>query len=350
MVSVVVPVYNVEKYLRECVESVLGQTYGDFELILVDDGSTDSSGEMCDQYALKDGRITVIHRENGGLSAARNTGMDASRGEYIYFLDSDDYIRGDALERLVARAEETGADITYFDTVIFYDGVKRDPFMDFRRVKDYGSASGPDAAIELQNNIDFLSCVPMEFFKREFLTRHGLRFYLGILHEDELFTATAFVKADRVAHLHEMLFFRRVRTSSIMTTKCSEKNFHGYYVCIRELTKQYSEYDKNSKERRFLKHYLSFLSQAIMLKYYFSLDDDGREKSREDFEDLNQLFVSADCFGNPYLKFNLKHRYLVGKFPIIYMIAAFPMRVFRRLKRLLKIILNKMGLSVISAV
>ena len=90
MVSVIIPVYNVEKYLAECVDSVLAQSCQNYEIILVDDGATDSSGRMCDEYARKDSRIRVIHQSNGGLSAARNAGLDAAQGEYVYFLDSDD--------------------------------------------------------------------------------------------------------------------------------------------------------------------------------------------------------------------------------------------------------------------
>ena len=90
-VSVIIPVYNVEQYLNRCIDSVLNQTYKDFEIILVDDGSTDKSGEICDVYAEKDSRITVIHKENGGLSDARNFGIDAARGDFLTFLDSDDY-------------------------------------------------------------------------------------------------------------------------------------------------------------------------------------------------------------------------------------------------------------------
>ena len=99
LVSVVVPVYNVERFLDECVESVLKQTMQDFDIILVDDGSTDSSGKSCDELAEKDNRIKVIHRENGGLSAARNTGFSAATGTYVYYLDSDDWIKSDTLEK-----------------------------------------------------------------------------------------------------------------------------------------------------------------------------------------------------------------------------------------------------------
>lgn len=111
IVSVVVPVYNVEKYLCRCIDSILNQTFTDFELILADDGSTDSCGAICDAYAAKDSRVKVIHRKNGGVSAARNTGLDAAEGEYIAFVDSDDYIDRDFLQVLVSAMEEVNADV-----------------------------------------------------------------------------------------------------------------------------------------------------------------------------------------------------------------------------------------------
>lgn len=91
-ISVIVPVYNVEKYLSRCIDSIISQTFSDFELILVDDGSTDSSGKICDEYGKKDGRVKVIHKKNGGQSSARNAGIENSTGEYISFVDSDDWI------------------------------------------------------------------------------------------------------------------------------------------------------------------------------------------------------------------------------------------------------------------
>ena len=102
LISVIVPVYNVEKYLSRCIESILRQTYPYFELILVDDGSPDKSGKICDKYAKKDERIKVLHKENGGVSSARNIGLDYAKGEYISFIDSDDWVRENYLEKLLA--------------------------------------------------------------------------------------------------------------------------------------------------------------------------------------------------------------------------------------------------------
>lgn len=111
MISIIVPIFNVERYLSKCVDSVLSQSYKDLEIILVDDGSTDNCPSLCDEYAKKDNRITIIHKKNGGLSDARNAGMKMARGEWIFFLDSDDWIDGKALETLYCFAIEKGCDI-----------------------------------------------------------------------------------------------------------------------------------------------------------------------------------------------------------------------------------------------
>ena len=110
-ISVIVPIYNVEPYLHRCVDSLLLQTYQDFELILIDDGSTDNCGMICDEYAALDDRIRVIHKLNGGLSDARNVGLEIATGEYIAFVDSDDWVARDYLECLFVTLCETGADI-----------------------------------------------------------------------------------------------------------------------------------------------------------------------------------------------------------------------------------------------
>lgn len=109
-ISIIVPVYKVEPYLRKCVDSILAQTFTDFEVILVDDGSPDNSGKICDEYASKDSRVRVIHKKNGGLSSARNAGIDVARGKYLGFVDSDDYIEKDMYELLYDNIVKEQAD------------------------------------------------------------------------------------------------------------------------------------------------------------------------------------------------------------------------------------------------
>ena len=124
LVSIVVPVYKIENVLHYCIDSILNQIYEDFELILVDDGSPDNSGKICDEYAKKENRIKVIHKENGGVSSARNCGIDAAKGKYICFVDSDDYVNKNYLEILIkTKSEHPEFDNIwcYFQTVTDYD-------------------------------------------------------------------------------------------------------------------------------------------------------------------------------------------------------------------------------------
>ena len=122
-ISVIVPVYKVEKNIHRCVDSILGQTYADFELILVDDGSPDNCGAICDEYAAKDSRVVVIHQKNGGLSSARNAGIDIATGAYISFVDSDDYIYPNYLERLYEVLVEFDADISVCKMIEFSNDI-----------------------------------------------------------------------------------------------------------------------------------------------------------------------------------------------------------------------------------
>ncbi|MBQ9782222.1 MAG: glycosyltransferase family 2 protein [Clostridia bacterium] len=141
LISVIVPVYNVQKYLPRCIESILNQSYKDIELILVDDGSPDNTGEICDYYAKKDSRVVVIHKENGGVSSARNAGLNIAKGKFINFVDSDDYIPNDSLENLINLQKENDADLVcctferllqngnivqtkFYDKVLYIDNIK----------------------------------------------------------------------------------------------------------------------------------------------------------------------------------------------------------------------------------
>lgn len=125
-VSVIIPVYNVEKYFNQCMESVFSQTYANLEIILVDDGSTDNSGTMCDGYKEKDQRIVVIHKQNGGLSSARNAALEIATGEYVCFIDSDDFVENNLIELTVDKLEKTGADVCMF-SYYTYNGEKSIP-------------------------------------------------------------------------------------------------------------------------------------------------------------------------------------------------------------------------------
>ncbi|MBR6101080.1 MAG: glycosyltransferase [Ruminococcus sp.] len=233
MVSVIIPIYNVEKYLCQCVDSVLAQTFADLEIILVDDGSPDRCGAICDEYAKKDSRVRVIHKQNGGLSDARNAGTEAARGDYIYYLDSDDFIRQDAIEKMVARIEEENADLVYFNAETLFEDFEDPDYREcFIRKHSYRTDRGATVLGAHLKNREYYSCAYLYLMRKGFLDKTGLRFLKGIIHEDELFTVTLFIRAERAAYLNEALYIRRLRAGSIMSGMLSARSIGGLYACI----------------------------------------------------------------------------------------------------------------------
>ena len=235
VVSVVIPVYNVEKYLEECIDSVLNQTYQNIEIILVDDGSTDSSGEICDRYVENNKNVYVIHQKNAGLSAARNAGFFRAVGEYVYFLDSDDYISADAIEKLTSIAINDNADIVFFDANSFLDDSEKEIRQNYIRKQKYISSEGLVVFSQLQNNNEFHSAVPLLFFRSEFLKNKKFSFCSGIYYEDMIFTFEALCSARVVSQCKEALYFRRYRSDSIMTSKKNKKYFDSVVKVYRSL-------------------------------------------------------------------------------------------------------------------
>ena len=169
-VSVVIPVYKVEATLRRCVDSVLGQTFSDIEVILVNDGSPDSCGEMCDEYARADGRVQVIHKENGGLSSARNAGIEIARGEYIMFLDSDDHLSDDAMEYLLkGRAD------WIIGTVISVSHSKKIMYQEDRESELFDRSQFPGEVPVLIEERR-MNYIHGNLYRRELIETHGIRF------------------------------------------------------------------------------------------------------------------------------------------------------------------------------
>lgn len=202
MISIIVPIYGVEAYLCRCLDSLTAQTLPDWEAILVDDGSPDASGAICDRYAARDPRFRVIHRENGGLSAARNTGLAAARGEWLLFLDSDDWLHPRALELLLAAATQTGADMAMCDFTAA-EG-RSDP-------ADLGTPAvsvlrGRDALLSLYRQGGGRFVVAWgKLWKRERLAE--LRFPEGRIHEDEATTYRLLYPLERFALVEAPLWY-----------------------------------------------------------------------------------------------------------------------------------------------
>ena len=299
LVSVVIPVYNVEQYLKECIDSVLNQTYSNYEIILVDDGSTDNSGKLCDDYLSLDSRKKVIHRENGGLSAARNTGMDAATGDYIYFLDSDDYIEPVTLEHLVKTAETENADIVFFDGYVFYDECEDDGLADrYQRKQKYKTSQGKQILDDLLKYEEYRTAVPLTFYKTKYLQGNNIRFYEGILHEDELFTFQTFNANGIVAHCHEKLYARRIRPASIMTASSNERRYTSMLTIYHELAEMYRT---KRAEGNAADMYLIRTAKAVIARYKL-LSDAQQIRFADSYKEFKKSVIRFKGFGDMKLK------------------------------------------------
>ena len=211
VVSVIVPIYKVENVLHYCIDSILNQTYKDFELILVDDGSPDNSGKICYDYAEKDSRIKVIHKKNGGLSDARNVGMAVATGEYISFIDSDDYVSDDFFECLLDIMNKENSDIAECSVVKFYEDNRFDEFSDDLSVKTYDTQ---DAMSALIAENQFHQHVWNKLYKTELVK--DIPYAVGKLNEDEFWTYRVFGRANKVARINKTMYYYFQRSSSIM--------------------------------------------------------------------------------------------------------------------------------------
>lgn len=221
MISVIVPVYKVEPYLRQCIDSILAQTYTDFELILVDDGSPDNCGAICDEYAKHDDRIRVIHQENGGLSAARNTGIDAARGEYLTFIDGDDWVKNNHIENLYMCAKTYSADIAVCDSMEFWDDSQT--ICTANTPSQITSMTGIEAAKKVYLVGSGISIVAWAKLFSRSLTEQ-MHFPLGKIHEDQAVVPILLYNAKKVVVSNVKSYMYRQRLNGIMRTKFSIKH------------------------------------------------------------------------------------------------------------------------------
>ena len=214
--SVIIPVYNVESYLQASLDSVLNQTFEDWEAICVNDGSTDNSAAILEEYGQRDSRFKIINLPNGGLSAARNTGVKAAAGDYVLFLDSDDWLESNALEKVSESLADE--DMLCFSGRRFFE--KEGRYHEADQLKPQEYTTGMDYYNEnalAARDFAFV-CVVLRAYKREFLLSHDLWFKEGIFHEDNLFTPFACYYAEKLKVINDCLYDYRVRANSITTT------------------------------------------------------------------------------------------------------------------------------------
>lgn len=262
-VTIIIPIYNVEKYLREAIESAINQTYKNLEIILVDDGSTDNSGRICDEYISVDERIKVIHKKNGGLSDARNAGLDNCTGEYIMFLDSDDFLEPDAVENMHKEIVEKDADYVIGNYInATEEGEKWEkPVFDLEKYKPF------KLSIHDYMNSFFImnSSVCNKIFKKEFIDELNLRFVVGLPAEDAIFTTYCFIKSEKVYYIPNLVFNYRQRKGGSISSSCSREYFRG-------INKAYRIIYENFKDNGNLGYYRYFYAKSMNYMIYKFID------------------------------------------------------------------------------
>lgn len=246
-ISVVLPVYNVEKYIAECLDSLLNQTFKNFEVIAINDGSTDKSKEIVESYIGKDINLKIINQNNGGLSKARNTGIKNSNGEYILFLDSDDMLDSTAIEKLYTKANKNKLDLVVFEPLRFEDETRRIDERVAERLNIYDKDIMDINEYLIGAKKKCLLMSTLHLYNSKLLKNNNLYFVDGILHEDELHSLTSYKYVKKVGYINEKLYLRRFRKDSIMTGNIysNKKSLDSYIYILEELSK---EKEKNNKE------------------------------------------------------------------------------------------------------
>lgn len=271
-VSIIIPVYNVEKYIDECILSAINQTLDDIEIIAIDDKSTDSSLDILNKYKEKYDFVRVIASEkNMGLSATRNIGIRNAKGEYIYFLDSDDYIDPNAMEICYEKAKEYDLDIATFDAEAFrdkeYSGYDFNESYDREKIIEPVCIKGEDFFYKYSTTGGYKQLTMLNFHKRDFIIQNNLFFYEGIIHEDELHSFQAFLLAERVLYIPKKLYFRRMRNNSIMTSSNYKKRFESTEVILREMCKFYEDNKELFKldTLKIIKNHIKFMFDIAII-------------------------------------------------------------------------------------
>lgn len=260
-ISVIIPVYNIQQHLRECLDSVLGQSYPRLQVICVDDGSTDESPAILAEYAQKDPRVQVIRQQNAGPGAARNTGLKAATGEYVIFLDSDDWFEPDFLEQMVDTAQREGADVAICRAVEFDTNSGRELPSEWMMKKQYLPGKLAFAPQEMADHLfQFTYGMPWDkFYRRELLTSSGIRYPALKNSEDLAFVYPTLLAATRIAVVDEVLIHHRInRMASVSNSRCGqpEAPYEAFQI-VKEYLEQHQLMD--TYRRSFLNWAMEFL-------------------------------------------------------------------------------------------
>ena len=311
LISVIIPVYNAEKYLSKSVNSVLNQTYQRFIILLIDDGSTDQSPQMCDEYAAQYENIHVFHKLNGGASTARNVGLENAKGEYIFFLDSDDWLEPNAIETMIATAKRENADLVFCEAQAIDDEGKTELNGHYTYKEQYQTGNAYQIMLQMMDRKEFHVAIWMLLLDRKIITDNQLRFKEGIIYEDMIISYQFYCLANRTAHVRQKLYNRRYRANSVMTSAKTEKN----YVSAATVYREVSTFMKTLlADKQSPKHVIRCAYNVLNI--YRQMPTDVQKKYKEDYKDIVQDILDKDAYGDKGLKLDCKSHFLWGVYKL----------------------------------
>lgn len=268
LVSIIVPTYNVERYVEECIDSLLDQTYPHTEIIVMDDASTDATVYLLKQYTEE--IILIENEKNAGQGARRNQGLEIANGKYVYFMDADDWLEKEALEECVKLAEATQAELVRFNGLAFYEGdqslVKENNY-DFSKTIENGKLYTGEEALQ-KNRKAFTPSPCLYLVNKDLIDQNNLSFIEGVLHEDEYFTTVLFANTQRMAYLNRTFFHRRYRTASTMTAYTKQhklKSFNSYIKVFKALEEEYAKPKYSETQKQFIKRQLLSIYNGLLM-------------------------------------------------------------------------------------
>lgn len=285
MISIIIPAYNVEKYIEQCLDSLLNQTYDNYEVIIIDDGSTDRTSDIVKEYENANEKIHLIVQKNMGVSCARNRGIEAALGKYIFFFDGDDYLPNNALEKMIATAELYKTDVLKFSAYTFTDGKDNVEWNEdgYKYKGNYDSTyTGKEYLKKAIINEDAYFVNNGHFItRRSLITDNKLSYIDGIIHEDIIFHWKLMMLSDKVRVLNEPLSYRRYRSGSIMQSK-NQLNRVSSLIIIIDSTYEFIE-EENFRKGAIEKWFLRLYARKI-LQYWLELSD--TEQNSPEAKDL----------------------------------------------------------------
>ena len=298
--SFIIPVYNVEKYLRTCVDSIRKQTFKDWEIILVDDGSPDNSPAICDQLQCEDERIRVIHKKNGGLSDARNTGLASARNEYVIFLDSDDFWQSSSdLEKLAEVIFlNPESDFIGFNCSYYYED--RNSFSNWPSYSsDTVESKDKDSIVRnLVSSGTFPMSACLKAIKREFLSKHQITFKKGIVCEDIPWFIELLDKCKSCKFINHYIYAYRQNVAGSITNSMGERTFNNLFSIVKEEIDKIEARSFSKETKDSLISFLAF-NYCILLAILVKLPEGIRKRSRKELMQYKWLLKYTD---NPKVK------------------------------------------------